>query len=166
MLSIAGIEQIIEPALARLGLVMHNAELKREGRELVLRVVVDRAEKKSVQDGVTVDELAVASDEVGAALDLEDPIEERYRLTLESPGVERDLSTLRQFRFAIGEQVRIVTRGEDAAVVEGRLSDVHEDTRVLDVTTADGVISIDTGVIKSARTIFDWDAQVGAKRKF
>jgi ribosome maturation factor RimP len=87
-------------------------------------------------------------------------------LTLESPGVERDLSTLRQFRFAIGEQVRIVTRGEDAAVVEGRLSDVHEDTRVLDVTTADGVISIDTGVIKSARTIFDWDAQVGAKRKF
>ena len=166
MLSIAGIERIIEPALARLGLAMHSAELKREGRELVLRVIVDRAEKKSSQDGVTVDELAVASDEVGAALDLEDPIEERYRLTLESPGVERDLSTLRQYRFAIGERVRIVTRGEDATVIEGELKTVDENTATIDIMTADGLKSIDTAIIKSARTTFDWDAGVGTKRKF
>ncbi len=166
MLSIAGIERIIEPALARLGLVMHGAELKREGRELVLRVIVDRAEKKSSQDGVTVDELAVASDEVGAALDLEDPIEERYRLTLESPGVERDLSTIRQFRFAIGERVRIVTRGEEAEVVEGELKAVDENAGCIEVMANDGMKTIDTAIIKSARTIFDWDAGVGTKRKF
>ena len=47
MQSIAAIEQIIEPALTRLGLIMHCAELKREGRELVLHVVVDKADKKS-----------------------------------------------------------------------------------------------------------------------
>lgn len=166
MLSIAGIERIIEPALTRLGLVMHSAELKREGRELVLRIIVDRAEKKSVQDGVTVDELAVASDEVGAALDLEDPIEERYRLTLESPGVERDLSTIRQFSFAIGERVRIVTRGEDATVLEGSLKSVDETARTIEVQTSDGIQTVDTGIIKSARTVFDWDANVGTKRKF
>ena len=166
MLSIAGIERIIEPALTRLGLVMHSAELKREGRDLVLRIIVDRAEKKSVQDGVTVDELALASDEVGAALDLEDPIEERYRLTLESPGVERDLSTLRQFSFAIGERVRVVTRGEEATVLEGELKAVDENARTIDIQTTDGLQTVDTGIIKSARTIFDWDANVGTKRKF
>lgn len=166
MLSVSGIERIVEPVLARLGLVMHSLELKREGRELVLRIVVDRAEKESLEDGVGVDDLALASNEVGAALDLEDPIEERYRLTLESPGVERDLTTPRQFRFAVGERVRIVTRGEDAAVYEGVLSAVDEDARAIEVQEKDGIKRIELGVVKSARTTFDWDAQTGVKRKF
>ena len=166
MQSIAAIEQIIEPALTRLGLIMHCAELKREGRELVLHVVVDKADKKSPTDGVTVDELAVASDEVGAALDLDDPIDERYRLTLESPGVERDLSTMRQFKFAIGERVKIVTRGEEAGVFEGDLVAVDEENRTIDVKMADGIKTIDGAIIKSARTIFDWDSKVGIKKKF
>ena len=166
MQSIAAIEQIIEPALTRLGLIMHSAELKREGRELVLRVVVDKADKKSPADGVTVDELAIASDEVGAALDLDDPIDERYRLTLESPGVERDLTTMRQFKFAVGERVKIVTRGEDAGVFEGELVAVDEENRTVDVKLAEGVKTIDGAIIKSARTTFDWDSKVGVKKKF
>ena len=166
MLSIDGIERLVEPVLTRLGLVLHQAELKREGKELVLRLTVDRADKKAISDGVTVDELAIASDEVGAALDLEDPISDRYRLVLESPGVERELTTIRHFLFARGEHVRVVTRGEDASVFEGILKDVNEETREILVETADSVQTIELGKIKSARTTFDWNAQIGTKRKF
>ena len=164
MLSIEGIERLIEPVITGLGLVLHGTELKREGRELVLRIVVDRANKANPAAGVTVDELAHASDEVGALLDLENPIDDRYRLTLESPGIERELVSWRHFKFAIGERVRIVTRGEEASVFEGELLSADDDSRILEVKMADGIIQIDATQIKSAKTVFVWET--GEKRKF
>ena len=164
MLSIEGIERLVEPVITSLGLVLHGIELKREGRELVLRIVVDRANKKSASDGVTVDELAHASDEVGALLDLENPIDDRYRLTLESPGIERDLVSWRHYRFAVGERVRIVTRGEEAAVYEGELVGADDETRTIEVKFADGIVKIDATQIKSGKTVFVWET--GEKRKF
>lgn len=164
MLSIDGIERLIEPVIEQLGLVMHGLELKKEGKELVLRVVIDRAVKKSATDGVTVDELAHASNEIGALLDLENPIEDRYRLTLESPGVERDLQSWRHFKFAVGERVRLVTRGDDATVVEGELLSADDETRCVEVLTKEGRVSVDTTMVKSARTVFEWE--IGEKRKF
>ena len=112
MLSIEGIERLVEPVFEQLGLVLHGAELRREGQALVLRFVVDKGDKGATGTGVTVDELARASEEVGALLDLENPIDDRYRLTIESPGIERELSNWRQMRYAVGERVRVVTRGE------------------------------------------------------
>ena len=164
MLSIEGIERLVEPVITSLGLVLHGTELKREGRDLVLRIVVDRANKKDVSDGVTVDELAHASDEVGALLDLENPIDDRYRLTLESPGIERDLVSWRHYRFAVGERVRIVTRGEEAAVYEGELLAADDETRTIEVKTTDGTVKIDATQIKSGKTVFVWET--GEKRKF
>ena len=162
MLSIEGIERLIEPLLTQLGLAIYTVELKREGRELVLRIVTDRADKS--EGGVTVDELAHASDEVGALLDLENPIEDRYRLTLESPGVERELQSWRHFRFAIGERIRVTTRGDEAAVYEGVLESADDETRMLSIRTAEGPVNIDSTKVKSARTVFVWEA--GEKRKF
>lgn len=164
MLSIEGIERLVEPVIKQLGLVLHTVELKKEGRELVLRLVVDRAEKKSASDGVTVDELAHASDEVGALLDLENPIDDRYRLTLESPGIERELQSWRHFRLAVGERVRIVTRGEESTVVEGQLLNANDETRVLEILTKEGRVEVDSTTIKNARTVFEWE--IGEKRKF
>ena len=164
MLSIEGIERLVEPVITGLGLVLHGTELKREGRELVLRIVVDRANKKDASDGVTVDELAHASEEVGALLDLENPIDDRYRLTLESPGIERDLVSWRHYRFAVGERVRIVTRGDEAAVYEGVLLSADDETRTIEVKVADGTVKIDATQIKSGKTVFVWET--GEKRKF
>ncbi len=164
MMGIEGIERLVEPALAQIGLVLHGVELKREGKELVLRIVADRANKKNAADGVTIDELVKANDEIGALLDLENPIDDRYRLTIESPGVERDLLTWRHFSLAVGERVRIVTRGEDAGVVEGELCAAHAETRVVEILTADGRVEVDTANVKSARTVFIWE--MGEKRKF
>ncbi len=164
MLSIEGIERLVEPVIEQQGLVLHTVELKKEGRELVLRLVVDRAEKKSASDGVTVDELAHASEEVGALLDLENPIDDRYRLTLESPGIERELQSWRHFRLAVGERVRIVTRGEDSKVVEGQLLNANDETRMLDILIKEGRVEVDSTTIKNARTVFEWE--IGEKRKF
>lgn len=165
MLNVDGLEQLIEPVLNQLGLALHFLELKREGKELVLRVVTDRLEKSSPEDGVSIDELTDANHEIGAMLDLEDPIEERYRLTIESPGIERDLTVWRQVRYAIGERVHIVTRGDNAEVVEGILTAVEEDPRTVIVNQSGESKRIDYSVVKSAKTIFVWPSAKDGKVK-
>lgn len=159
MLSVDGLEQLIEPVLKGLGLGLHFVELKHEGKDLVLRVVADRLEKASPADGVTLEDLERANHEVGAMLDLEDPIEGRYRLTIESPGIERDLNTWRQLRYALGERVHIVTRGEQAAVYEGTLVCVEDSPKRLVVRT-DGTDHVINDLdVKSAKTVFVWPAK-------
>ena len=166
MLSIEGIERLVEPVFEQLGLVLHGAELRREGRALVLRFVVATGDKGATGTGVTVDELARASEEVGALLDLENPIDDRYRLTIESPGIERELSNWRQMRYAVGERVRVVTRGEESRVVEGDLTCADDESRRIEVLTDAGAESIDFGDVKSARTVYLWENETGQKRKF
>lgn len=165
MLSVDGLEQLIEPVLNQMGLALHFVELKREGKELVLRIVTDRLDKESPEDGVSIDELTDANHEVGAMLDLEDPIEDRYRLTIESPGIERDLSTWRQVRYAVTERVHVVTRGDDAKVVEGTLLRVSEDPKTLVVDEKGAEVSIDYSLVKSAKTVFVWPSSGDNKTK-
>ena len=165
MLSIDGLEQLIEPVLNGMGLALHYVELKREGRDLVLRVVTDKLTKENPSDGVSLDELTDANHEIGAVLDLEDPIEERYRLTVESPGIERDLSTWRQVKYAAGERVHVVTRGEDAAVYEGVLVRCTEDPKTLYVRVDAGETAVDYATVKSARTVFVWPSSTDGKTK-
>lgn len=165
MLSVEGIERLVQPVLEQMGLVLHGAELRKEGRELVLRLTVDRAKKATPRDGVTIDELVRANDEVGALLDLENPIEDKYRLTIESPGIERDLNTWRHFQYAVGERVRIVTRGELSCVIEGILSSADAETHALEIQTAEETKRVDVSEIKSGRTVFDWGDKGGESRK-
>lgn len=156
MLSVDGLEQLIEPVLNQMGLGLHFIELKHEGKDLVLRIVTDRAEKRSPEDGVSLEELERANREVGAMLDLEDPIEGRYRLTIESPGIERDLSTWRQIGYAIGERVHVVTRGDDATVYEGTLVRVEDEPKRLVLRVDAAEQTIDYLQVKSAKTVFVW----------
>ncbi|MCL2326731.1 MAG: hypothetical protein FWC40_09590 [Proteobacteria bacterium] len=162
MLSMDGLERLVEPVLAQIGLVLHALELKREGRELVLRLVVDRQGTR----GVDVEALTDANREVGAMLDLENPISERYRLIVESPGIERDLSTWRQIRYAVGEQVHLAVRGEEVSSHEGLLASVDDDTQTLHLKTAQGEMSVPWASIKSVRTVFAWATKTQNKRKF
>jgi len=162
MLSMDGLERLIEPVLAQLGLVLHALELKREGRELMLTIVVDRQGTR----GVDMEALTAANREVGAMLDLENPISERYRLIVESPGIERDLSTWRQIRYAVGEQVHVVVRGEEVSSYEGLLASVDDEAQTIQLNTAQGQMAVPWASIKSMRTIFAWDTQSQNKRKF
>lgn len=166
MLSVDGLEQLVEPVLNQMGLVLHHAELKREGKELVLRVVTDRVKTSEASEGVSIDDLERANHEIGAVLDLEDPIEERYRLTVESPGIERELGTWRQVTYAQNERVHVVTRGADAGVEEGVLTGVTEEPKSLVLKRDDGSeVTVAYSAVKSARTVFVWPTTNVSKKR-
>lgn len=166
MLSIDNLEKLVSPVLEQLGLVFHGLDLKREGKELILKITVDRSDK--AEGGVTVDDLTNANREVGAILDLEDPIEEHYRLVVESPGIERELSTWRHFVFAVGEKMHIVTRGVNASHYDGELIATDEETKSLTLLCNNERKELAYTDIKSAKTLFVWlnENKPKAKIKF
>jgi ribosome maturation factor RimP len=108
-------ERVARGAGAELVAVVYVHEMGR----WVLRVFVD------MPGGVTLDDCANISRELGAVLDVEDVIPQSYVLEVSSPGLMRPLMCEKDFRGAIGKKVHLKTRSpidgrrNFRAVVEG-----------------------------------------------
>lgn len=163
--NIEQLEALIEPVVDRLGLVLYQVDLSKTQKRTTLHVVLERKEKKSPKDGITLDELTEANHEISAMLDLEDPIKEPYQLAVDSPGVERSLNNKRQYRFAIGENIRVTLRGAAGATpVSGRLTACDDDG--ISVETDGNVQKLSYVEIKHAQTVYAWEDASSKKRKF
>jgi len=97
------IEQLILPILSSYGLELADMELKGEGRRQILRVFIDKP------GGVTLDDCAGVSREIGILFEVEDPIEGAYNLEVSSPGLDRPLKKARDFERHVGQLVRVKT---------------------------------------------------------
>ena len=94
---------LLGPSIQELGYETVGVVLEPSGGGSVLRVFIDR------DGGISIDDCERASRQIGAVLDVEDPIEESYVLEVSSPGLDRPLLSEAHFvRFA-GCQVRLRT---------------------------------------------------------
>jgi ribosome maturation factor RimP len=100
---------LLEPAVAAMGFELADIDVHL-GRRGLLRLYIDRA------GGVTLDDCQQVSEQIGALLDVEDPLPGSYTLEVSSPGFDRRLRTQAHFERFVGERVRIELR--DA--LEGR----------------------------------------------
>lgn len=96
--------RLLEPTVERLGYELVDLELKLGGRDGLVRLYIDKP------DGVDLDDCETVSRQVGALLDVEDPIPGHYTLEVSSPGLDRRLTKLEHFRRFTGEDVRIKLR--------------------------------------------------------
>jgi ribosome maturation factor RimP len=95
---------LIEPVLEPEGIELAEVEFKLEGGRWVLRLYIDSAR------GVTLDDCEFVSRQVGALLDIKDPIPQAYVLEVSSPGINRVLRKEKDFNRFAGAPVRIKTR--------------------------------------------------------
>lgn len=95
---------MIEPVLEPEGIELVDIEFRLEGGRWVLRLYIDTPQ------GVTLDDCELVSRQIGALLDIKDPIEHRYVLEVSSPGINRVLRKEEDFRLFAGSPVRIRTR--------------------------------------------------------
>lgn len=100
------IQALIEPVIVSLGFELWGCDLAQGGQTSLLRLYVEGKEGQ----GITLDDCAVISREVGALLDVEDPIKNRYQLEVSSPGIERSLFTIDQFARYVGHEVKVKLR--------------------------------------------------------
>ena len=107
---IASLWKLIEPVVEPEGMELVDLEFKPEMGSWVLRLYID------APLGVTLDDCQLISRQVGALLDIKDPIEQSYRLEVSSPGINRVLRKEQHFSRYAGSPVRIKTRRK----LEGR----------------------------------------------
>ena len=98
------IQDIAAPVLAGMGLELVDLEFKREGRGWVLRFFIDK------EGGVTLDDCADFSREIGVLLEVEDLIPGAYQLEVSSPGIDRPLKKASDFQRFAGRLVKVKTR--------------------------------------------------------
>lgn len=104
---VAAIEKYAGPLLGDMGLELVEAQFRREGHGWVLRLFIDTVDS---EQGVTLDDCAAVSREISAWLDVEDLIDHAYHLEVSSPGLERPLTRIGDFRRFIGRKARIKLR--------------------------------------------------------
>lgn len=97
------ITELAEPLLASLGMELVEVEYRREGREMVLRLFIDR------EGGVNLDDCASVSRELSALLDVEDFIQGHYNLEVSSPGLNRPLKKESDYCRYQGRLVKVRT---------------------------------------------------------
>jgi ribosome maturation factor RimP len=114
------VREILAPILATRSLEVFD--LGWAGK--TLRVMVDRP------DGtVGIDDCTAVSQFLSAALDVEDLIPGSYRLEVSSPGLDRPLRSLEEFRRFVGRlcRVHLVSADDGNHVVVGRIAGAGDD---------------------------------------
>ena len=97
------IKEIIEPVINAVGIELYDIEFNKMRSKGLLRVFIEK------QGGVTIDDCELISREIEAALDVEDPIPFSYVLEVSSPGLDRPLKELEDFKRYSGKTVRVIT---------------------------------------------------------
>jgi ribosome maturation factor RimP len=147
------VAELAQPLVDELGLYVYELGLS-YGRRPQLRVAVDRREKPSPTEGVTVSELTTLSRRLDRALELDGVLGADYALEVSSPGLERKLKTPEHMAGAIGELVEVVTGEEIEGKVtfEGKLVSVQGET--LGIEQGDRRIEVPLAAVRKARTVY------------
>ena len=133
------VRAVAERVAASCGLEIFDVQFRREASGMVLRVQVDRPGPASTaEECVSVDDCARVSREVSAILDVEDFIPVAYTLEVSSPGLDRPLRNLDDYRRFTGRFAKVVMRTpvDGQAFFKGTL--VGTVGNVVVVRTADG----------------------------
>lgn len=120
---------MIEPVVAALDYKLWGIDFFARGGRATLRVYIDR------DAGIGVDDCERVSRQLGSLFDVEDPIAGEYTLEVSSPGMDRPLFTLDQYRLYVGEEISLRLRApfEGRRKYRGRLTAVAEDEIVLEM---------------------------------
>ena len=101
---------ILTPVIEDLGFELVRLRLM-SGKTRILQIMADKPE-----GGIEVDDCAAISTAVSATLDVEDPIEDEYTLEVSSPGIDRPLTRLKDFKAWDGYEAKI----ETTELIDGR----------------------------------------------
>ena len=148
------IRQLAEPLLASAGMELVQVEcLKMKSRWLV-RIYMDREE-----GGVTLDDCALISNQLGDLLDVHDVPPGPYTLEVSSPGLDRPLQRDKDFLKYRGSRISLRLEGmiEGRRHVRGELLDYEDgdDGKILVVKADGAVLRIPRKAVAKANLVYE-----------
>ncbi len=100
------VESVAEPVARELSCEVVDVEYVSEHGEQVLRIYIDKVD---IDGGVTVDDCAKISRQLGTILDVEEVVPGNYNLEVSSPGINRPVKKEKDFLRFKGEKVVLST---------------------------------------------------------
>jgi ribosome maturation factor RimP len=138
--------ELLEPTLQSLGYELVDLDAH-PGRNGLLRLYIDS------EAGVTLADCELVSEQIGAFLDVEDPLPGSYTLEVSSPGLDRRLRTAAHFERFAGERAKVMLkRARDGRRrFTGAVAGVEGENVLLDV---DGeIVRLELNEIAEARLV-------------
>lgn len=145
---IAELKNIIGGYLKARGLDLVDLICRHEGRDLILRVLVDRPE-----GGITLGECAELNIQISNLLDEKDLLQTRYIMEVASPGLDRQLRARSDFQRCINRRARFFLNEpvNGKIELEGIISKVEGDSVYIDSNNE--VIEIPLKKINKAKRV-------------
>src|SRR5688500_7846308 len=153
------IQEMAAQVAANNGLELVHIEEKGTGKSRTLRVFIDKPE------GVSIEDCSTVSRQFGDLLDAEDLIHTEYILEVSSPGLERELYSLKDFERFAGSLAKVKTHKpvNGQKNFRGKIAKVEGDEIFFDDRTS-GEVSFPYDAVAKANLEFDLEAELKSKK--
>ena len=163
------LQDLIAPAVQACNVDLWGIEFTPQGKRSLLRIYLDKAVDESVATttnedgeeeqgrGIGVQDCVRVTQQVGAMLDVHDPISGEYALEVSSPGWDRPFFQLEQMSAYIGQQValRLISAVENRRKFQAKLIAVDLENEMIQVEVEkQQVLDIDSHNIDKANLIY------------
>ena len=142
------LSKLVTSGVTALGYELVGIEQLSQGRHSVVRIYIDS------ERGITLDDCDKVGRQLGAILEVEDPIRGQYNLEISSPGLDRPLFTAAHFERFIGQQVslRLHRPKESQRKFKGKIEGV-DGSRIQLLLNGDKVLELELDEIEKANLI-------------
>lgn len=149
------IREIAAEIAGKNGLELVHIEEKGAGKDKTLRIFIDKPE------GVSVEDCSIVSNEFGDILDAEDLVHVEYTLEVSSPGLERELYSLKDFEKFAGSPAKVKTKApvNGQKNFRGKILKIEGEEIFFDDVTNGGV-SFPYSTVAKANLEFDFEAEL------
>lgn len=163
------LQDLIAPAVNACDVDLWGIEFIPQGKRSLLRIYIDREVEENAEPvinedgeielgrGIGVQDCVRVTQQVGAILDVHDPISGEYALEVSSPGWDRPFFQLEQMQNYIGQTValRLIAAVENRRKFQAKLLAVDVEKELIQVEVEkQQVLEIDSNNIDKANLIF------------
>ncbi len=127
---------------------LYDTEIVTENGRKIYRIYI------TSKDGITLNKCEEVTKIISPLLDTNPPIEGQYYLEVSSPGVERKLKSIDNFKASVGELVKITTFDKDK--IKGKLLKVDGDNKILIREESGDLKEVNYTDIEKAKTYYKW----------
>lgn len=162
---VAGVTEAVLPLLSAHGLSLVDVVWCRERGGWTLRVCIERPggnpDAPGAQGGITLQDCTRVSRELSAALDVSDLIKHHFSLEVSSPGLDRPLRELADYRRHLGRvaKVKLTAPAPDGQMVLRGPIETPSTSDAVAICVDGKTIEVPHAHVKEARLVFELPAQ-------
>jgi ribosome maturation factor RimP len=143
------IKLLLQPIFEQRRILLVDIELRGHSNNQVLSIFAD------TEEGITMQQITDITREIEDTLEMEDPIKGKYRLDVSSPGIDRPLREIWQYRKNLGRKLKVnFKQMEKIKDVTGILHEVGEDNIILKINNEE--LNIPISHINKAVVMVKW----------